>query len=155
MPNTLSIIHNGTVCAEYTCTADIHKAHAGKSLFIKICLRCLFLNFLVISKVSQRHIRVNIYKRRSNLVELLAVDAVLNHIDSAFKHLVVIYIIHRMITVAFKGFNFRCFHAEDEYIVLADSVVNLNICAVHSTESYSTVEHKFHVARSGSLRAGK
>ena len=47
--------------------------------------------------------------------------------------------------------NFLGAHAEDYAVVIANLLVNLNICTVHSTQGDGTVHHELHVAGTGCL----
>ena len=60
-----------------------------------------------------------------------------------------------MIAVSLKLLNLICFHTEEYDIIFADGICYFHISAVKRTEGNGAVQHKFHIAGAGRLRARK
>ena len=91
----------------------------------------------------------------ADLRELLAAEAAVYEIDNIAKLRIVVVEIHRHIASAPKVVDLGGGHAEDNYILIADCVVNLNIRAVERAEGYRAVHHQLHVARAARLGSGE
>ena len=52
------------------------------------------------------------------------------------------------------GKDFAGFEAEDNDIVIADSLADFDVCAVKGADSDSTVHHEFHIAGTGGFFGG-
>ena len=87
--------------------------------------------------------------------ELLAAEAAVYEIDNIAKLRIVVVEIHRHIASAPKVVDLGGGHAEDNNILVADCVVNLNIRAVERAESYRAVHHQLHIARAARLGSGE
>ena len=93
--------------------------------------------------------------RSADLRELLIAEAAVYKVDNIAKLRIVVVEIHRNIALALEFIDLGGGHAKDNYILVADCVVNLNIRAVERAEGYRAVHHQLHVARAARLGSGE
>ena len=91
-----------------------------------------------------------------NVAETLRIIRRVEAVDQLHEHaanlLIRIEDIHRVVAAVLLVVNDLVRrHTEDERIVLADFVHNLDVCAVHRTEGRCAVQHELHVRSAGRL----
>ena len=93
--------------------------------------------------------------RAANLAEGFSADALIDKFNNVMNFGVVVIIILRNIAASFKLVYLGSAHTENHNVFCTDCVINLNIRAVHGSESYRAVNHKLHIARAACFRACK
>ncbi len=90
-----------------------------------------------------------------NITELNAVHTAAHIINGTVHGRIVIINLFRMIAIFAQDFHFRRRHAKEKHIVVTHRVVNLHIGTVQRAQCYRTVNHKLHIAGTGSFCARK
>ena len=111
------------------------------------------LSTAVVLEVGHDHIGVAAAQVLGDFVEVLAVPAALQEVQSGVCNVVAhdegVGVIAHLLEVVDLGGQ----HTEDELVLLAGGVGDLDVCAVQSTQRDGTVQHELHVAGTGSLGA--
>ena len=91
-----------------------------------------------------------------NIGVVHAVTEAVDHlIEHAADHRIVLVDDHRLIAAGSgQCLSLGRLHAEDEDVLLADCLADLDVCAVHRADGQSTVHHELHVAGTGCFLAG-
>ena len=91
-----------------------------------------------------------------NIGVVHAVTEAMDHlIEHAADHRIVLVDDHRLIAAGSgQCLSLGRLHTEDEDVLLADCLADLDVCAVHRADGQSTVHHELHVAGTGCFLAG-
>ena len=145
IPDILCIFVNCTVSGEDACICDVVQGHLGPGILVGVQLGTALLYLAVAVEVSQNHVRILGAQGVSHFGELAAVDAGIHPVDTALDDRVVVVIVLRTIATSLEGVDFLGLHAEDEDVVSAHCVADLDVCAVQCTQCDRTVQHQLHV----------
>ena len=109
----------------------------------------------VILEVGHDHIGVAAAQVLGDFVEVLAVPAALQEVQSGICHVVAhdegVGVVAHLLEVVDLGGQ----HTEDQLVLLAGGIGDLDVCAVQSAQRDGTVQHELHVAGTGSLGASQ
>ena len=156
MPNVTRIFVDGAVCGKAAGAGNVHQRFAVPVGAVGVSANRFLLGAAIIGEIRKHHIGVVVQKRAADFRELLAGDAdAVDEINRVVQLGVVVVIILRVIAAAFELFDFGGLHTENEDVVFAHRVENLDVRAVHGAQGNCAVEHQFHIARAARFGAGE
>ena len=154
-PDVTRIVHDGAVCAEDTCVGDVHQAHVVPLLLVAVQLLQIVLGTAVILEVRHDHVRVRVAQVAGDFAEVFAVPALLEEVQHGHSGVVAADKGVRVVAHALQRVDLGGQHAEDDLVLVAGGIGDLNIRAVQRAQRDRAVQHELHVAGAGSLGAGQ
>ena len=158
LPDLVHVLFDRTVRRELACAGRIHHSHAGPSLVIAVSLLDSLLRFRIRTEVSKNEVLVGraVVVREQRIVDRpeqlrITVKCTVHELDQDLADFrVIVENIIRVITaVMLIVDDFIGGQTEDERVLLADFLYDLNVRAVHGSDRRSAIQHELHISGTG------